>query len=90
MQPKVSDGLGKNWPDLNKDNGSGKRQRVAEGKKIYILSCVCRLQENHLRNQKGEANGRQLFELVSIGPLTCYPEVVGLDLMWDFFGFGTG
>lgn len=41
MQPKVSDGLGKNWPDLNKDNGSGKRQRVAEGKKyIYIELCL--------------------------------------------------
>jgi hypothetical protein len=29
-----------------------------------ILSCVCRQQENHLRNQTVEANGRQLFELV--------------------------
>lgn len=59
-------------------------------KKRYILSCVCRVQENHLRNQKGEGNGRQLCEVVSIGPLTCYPEVVGLDLMWDFFDSGTG
>jgi hypothetical protein len=31
---------------------------------IYILSCVCRVQENHLRNQKGEGNGRQLCEVV--------------------------